>query len=417
MGGRPIGYVEGSRPDRLRFTYDESWAADPDATPLSVSMPLEVRTHAHKAVASFLWGLLPDNDLVIDRWARDFQCSPRNVVALLANVGRDVAGAAQFTTPDERVDEGDPGWLEPLSLADVGERLRDVRIDDTRWHARGDAGRWSLAGAQAKIALWRDPESGDWAEPGGSIPTTHILKPAIDGLDDHDVNEHVCLALARLVGLPAAETSVESFGDERALVIRRYDRYGVGPDLRRIHQEDCCQALSVMPAWKHQSDGGPGLADLLALLRDVAPGVDPTDELERLCLAAAYNWLVLGSDAHAKNYSLLLSGRDVRLAPLYDVASALPHFHTSKVELAQKIGGEHRAAIIERRHWERLAGEAGLDAGELVARIDRVAADLMRELDQAIGGSGLTESEQASARHLFADLPAWVASCRRRLEP
>lgn len=33
------------------------------------------------------------------------------------------------------------------------------------------------------------------------MPTTHILKPAIAGFDDHDLNEHLCLRAARLASL------------------------------------------------------------------------------------------------------------------------------------------------------------------------------------------------------------------------
>jgi len=61
-------------------------------------------------------------------------------------------------------------------------------------------GQFSLAGAQAKTALYFDERTSRWGDPSGAISTTHILKPAIGGLDDHDLNEQLCLSAARLLG-------------------------------------------------------------------------------------------------------------------------------------------------------------------------------------------------------------------------
>ncbi len=372
MGHERVGRLDGSDPRSLVFTYDDAWVEDPRATPLSVSLPVRPGPYGHAALVPYLWGLLPDNERVLARWARDYQCSANDVFALLGNVGADVAGAARYL-PDEGANpEADGRSSDPLSTEDVEELLRQVREDATAWHAGSDR-RWSLAGVQAKIALAYDERSARWVLPHGSAPTTHILKPAIDGLDDHDVNEHLCLATAGRLGLQVAETTISTFGEERALVVRRYDRVA-GPDgsFTRVHQEDFCQALGVHPSQKYQSDGGPGFADMVAIIRATTPG---DDQVERLCLAVAYNWLVLGTDAHAKNCSLLLSGPQVRLAPLYDVASAAPSTDwAAKEKLAQKIGGEYVVGRIGRRHLERLAVDAGVDRDRFLASVGDLAS-------------------------------------------
>lgn len=413
MHGRRVGVLDGSDQRNLRFAYDDEYITSPQPTPLSVSMPVRSGPFLHAAIEPYLWGLLPDNPRVIERWSREFQCSPRNVFVLLSHVGVDVAGAAQYVPAGDAPEDSHVGVVESLSNAGVGDLLRAVREDSVSWHSRGQVGRWSLAGAQAKIALARDSTTGEWGSPGGCVPTTHILKPAIADLDDHDLNEHLCLTAARLLGLRAAETTVSHFGDERALVVTRYDRMAA-PDgsTLRVHQEDFCQALGIHPDLKYENEGGPTVEQMLALVDDVISD-DGRAQKMRLCEALVYNWLVVGPDAHAKNYSLLLSGGQVRLAPLYDVASVLPYdVHPPKVRLAQKIGGEYRAGSVAARHWERVARAAGIDSDELGGRIELMAVDLPDAFSTAIGATDLSAAERARARVILDSVARWAGSRR-----
>jgi serine/threonine-protein kinase HipA len=104
------------------------------------------------------------------------------------------------------------------------------------------------------------------------MPTTHILKPAVSGFDDHDLNEHLCLDAARRAGLLVALTSVPRFGDETAVVVTRHDRrVAPGGEILHVHQEDLCQALCLPPSRKYQNEGGPGPAQIARLLRAAMP--------------------------------------------------------------------------------------------------------------------------------------------------
>jgi serine/threonine-protein kinase HipA len=193
-------------------------------------------------------------------------------------------------------------------------------------------------------------------------------KPAIAGLDDHDLNEHLCLKAGRRAGLAAVRTQVGRFGDESAVVVERYDRRFAGEDIVRIHQEDLCQALSVPPAGKYQNEGGPGPRDVARLLRRVMPPAADDAAVWRLD-ALIWNWLMAGTDAHAKNYSILLAGDQVRLAPLYDISSALPYdTDEKKLRLAMKIGGDY-SVFPAQNTWPGAAGDLGLPADELVDRV------------------------------------------------
>lgn len=412
MGARLVGRVDASDRRSLRFAYDPAYVADPNATPLSVSMPLRTSPYSHATVHPYLWGLLPDDDRVLDRWAREFGCSATDVAGLLRGVGADVAGAAQYVPPGVTPEETQPGRVEWLSDDEVARFLRDLRRDATIWRPHPE-GRWSLAGAQPKLALRHDRRTDRWGVPSGATATTHIVKPATGGLDDLDLNEHLCLAAARHAGLIAAVTSIQAFGDQRALVVERYDRIvdeaGV---VVRVHQEDLCQALGVHPDRKYEADGGRGAERLGRLVREVAGDRDAA----RLFDALVFGWLVLSTDGHAKNFSLLLSGHQVRLAPLYDVASALPYLaHPRRARLAQKIGGEHRPSSIQLRHWDRLSTALGLGGDAARARITALAERLPDALADASRSSDLTTSERHVVDALRARITAWATERTRSL--
>ena len=256
----------------------------------------------------------------------------------------------------------------------MAARLAELRQDPTAWLGGDFTGRFSLAGAQAKTALYRHSD-GRWGLPVGAAATSHILKPAIAGFDDHDLNEHLCLQAAAIAGLPVVRSELVSFGAETAILIERYDRLRSGRALIRVHQEDLCQALGVAPTTKYQADGGPGPVEVATLLRRVMPARVAEEGVARFADALIWNWLIGGTDAHAKNYSLLLSGGQVRLAPLYDVASALPcGAHERKLRLAMKLGDDYRLHDPRSSAWAALSAHLGIDRDGLVERAARLAA-------------------------------------------
>ena len=405
------------RGGRLRFEYDDEYRRRPNATPLSVSMPTQVRSHPDGVIAPWLWGLLPDNEAVLARWARQFHASASSPFSMLATpIGHDCAGAVRFASPEDLSDLlARPGEVAWLSGEEVAERLRELKRDSTAWLGQAFTGQFSLAGAQAKTALLlRD---GRWGVPTGSIPTSHILKPAVSGLDDHDLNEHLCLDAARRAGLTVASTRVAQFADESAIVVYRYDRRTGDGEVRRIHQEDLCQALGVPPSRKYQNQGGPGPKEIIRLFRQaMAPRV-ADEAIWRFVDALAWNWLIAGTDAHAKNYSLLIAANEVRLAPLYDVASALPYgTHERKLRFAMKIGGDYGVHPY-RNTWPAAARGLGLDPDETVARVDALAG----RAPDAFVDAASSDEVAALGRELPArlvDLVAdRVARCRAILRP
>lgn len=380
LNGIRMGRVIRDKRGRLGLIYEEEWRAARNAYPLSLSMPLAAAEHGHRPVEAYLWGLLPDSDAVLERWAKRFQVSARNPFALLGHVGEDCAGAVQFVRPDrlDAVLGQGPAEIEWLDEKDIAERLRMLRADRAAWRIPRDTGQFSLAGTQPKTALLY--ENGRWGVPSGRTPTTHILKPPTGEFDGHAENEHVCMRLASALGLIAARSEVTWFEDQPAIVIERYDRERTETGIPRAHQEDVCQALAILPTRKYENDGGPGVRAIVGLLRIFSGR--PAEDVQRFVDAILFNWLIGGTDAHAKNYSMLIGadGR-ARLAPLYDVASILPYgFDPRRVRLAMKIGGEYRLRDTGPRQWQKLARDLRLDAEVLFARI----RDLSRALPDSV---------------------------------
>lgn len=293
LSGRPSGRVVQDARGRLTFTYDEAWRETRGAYPLSLSMPLAALEHPHDKIDAFIWGLLPDNELVLGQWAKKFQVSARNAFALIANVGEDCADAVQFVRP-ERLDtilSGDEAEVAWLDEAEIALRLRQLRDDHSAWRRPGDSGQFSLAGAQPKTALLFHDDR--WGIPSGRTPTTHILKPPTANFDGHAENEHFCLSLARSLGLPAATSIVTRFEDEVAFVVERYDRQSTERGILRIHQEDMCQAIGVLPTRKYENEGGPGVARIVEILRQSSTA--PRDDVATFLNAIAFNWIIGGT--------------------------------------------------------------------------------------------------------------------------
>jgi serine/threonine-protein kinase HipA len=418
LDGRDVGQVR-QKNGRLSFTYDDTWRNAEGAYPLSLSMPLAAAEHPHAVIDTFLWGLLPDNELVLSRWAKKFQASPRNAFALISHVGEDCAGAVQFVSQERREELANnaPAETDWLTEADVATRLRALQADESAGRSPRDTGQFSLAGAQPKTALLFDGQR--WGVPSGRTPTTHILKPPTSEFDGHAENEHLCLSLAQALRLPTANSKVQKFENTTAIVIERFDRVStLGPSdktdgktnsIYRVHQEDMCQALKTHPSLKYQNEGGPGSKEIIELMRTnnfttrrggyfegryfstnyfASPhfGAAVTTDVATFIDGLIFNWLIGGTDGHAKNYSILMSGVSIRLAPFYDIASifAYPDIDPRKAKMAMKIGDRYDLMEISFSDWRKTAKTLRVDGDALIDRIQIMARELPDRLSDEI---------------------------------
>lgn len=378
----------------LRYLTDEPPA------PVSLSMPLAASQYGSRQINPFLEGLLPDRADVREAMGAKYGVSGANPFALLGHVGEDCAGAVQFVQPHRRQALlSAEGGLRELTEQDIGDRLRELRADEsTSWVATQE--HWSLAGAQSKFAVRQESEV--MYSPSGAEPTTHIIKPGVAGFRDQALNEHLCMSALRKAGLRAAQTQFREFDGQSALVVTRYDR-GRTQDGRlvRIHQEDMCQAQSIFPTNKYESNKGPRAVDVVRLLRD-SSGESAGGNIARFIDGLIANYLLGAPDAHAKNYGVMLSGDRVELTPLYDVASGYPYSastHTGLCHAAMKVGRESQFGKILPEHWERFAGEAGVDSSAICARVFELSETLPDAVSDSIK-EGSPEADELGGRLL-----------------
>lgn len=367
---REVGRLEQDPSGRLGFVYGPDWLDDPEAVPLSQSLALRPEPFDHRATRPFFAGLLPEGS-ARERVARVLGTSPRSDFALLGRLGAECAGAVSLLPPGEKPNGFSAEAYETLSEADLAGLLDRL---PRRPLLAGERGvRLSLAGAQDKLVLRRLAD-GSWALPLGGAPSSHVLKTEIAPFPDTVVNEAFCLELSRRAGIPAARSGVERIGTHEVLVVERYDRERTTDGvLRRLHQEDVCQALGVAPEDKYEVDGGPSLSQIFDLLTRVARR--PAPDRLRFLDAVAFDLLVGNHDAHGKNFSLLTTARGIELAPRYDVLSTAVYPELSD-RLAMKIGRQDRPDRLFRRHFERLAADAGLAVPQALRRLADLASRL-----------------------------------------
>lgn len=376
---RVAGLLEEDQSARLRFRYSPAWVAG-GLPPLSQSLPLRTEPFDDDQARPFFSGLLPEG-VPRRALAQRFGLSAGNDFGLLGEVGRECAGAVSVAPSGERPPTAtldQVRWLDEAELAGVVAELPTRPLfDDPE-----EGVRLSLAGVQDKMPVVC--HGGRIGITAGQTPSTHILKAPIQRFDDTVANEAFCLRLAAALGLRTATAEISRAEGHDFLLVERYDREVESHAIRRLHQEDFCQALGVPPERKYEAEGGPSLAACAALLRTAS--ASPAQDLLALVDAASFNLLSGNHDAHAKNLSLLYSPIGAGLAPLYDLVCTAAYRGLSR-KMAMKLGGEYRPLYVERRHVERFAEGCGLGPAAVRRRMLRMAisigdlaADLFGEL-------------------------------------
>jgi serine/threonine-protein kinase HipA len=413
MHGREIAQLRSSREGRAKLTYLEG--ATQITRGLSCSLPAAGIQYSGERVTNWLGGLLPDRGEVLARWRATYALKRLDAYALLWHVGEDVAGAARFVRPDHLVDADRSDVTQPLTEEEIGQRIRSLAQDATSWSPSEGTGQFSLAGAQAKFALARSADG--WVEPSGSLATTHIFKPAIPHMADQDLNEHLTMRLAHAAGLPVAPTEVVEFDGARTLVVTRFDRYvDAQGSWHRLHQEDAVQALGIASHRKYESQGGPGVRELVALLTDNVTGGHRNRDVNTLLDAVAFNWLTVGTDAHARNYALLHHGQATRLAPLYDMNSFLPYASEHPSHLAMRIGfTQSDPAQVSRSDWGELARDCRVDDEFLIERVRLMAERLLSNADAVLLADDAAQWGSELPLRLRHSLAVHIEACLLRL--
>ena len=352
---------------RLSFCYTPDWLSHKEAVALSISLPLQARPFYDRKTRPFFAGLLPEGQMrrLI---AQQFQVSGQNDFALLDHIGGECAGAVTFLEPGQDLPvptrSDDVQWLSDEEVVAILDELpRRPML------AGKDGLRLSLAGAQDKLPVVFDGTR--IGLPLNGTPSSHILKPAIHAVEDSVINERFCMALAEAMQLNPAKSIVHLVLGRSFLLVERYDRLIDAQGHRqRLHQEDFCQALGVVPEMKYQNEGGPDLVQCFDLVRRVTRPSAP--QVLRLLDYVIFNALIGNHDAHAKNFSLLYTGKATVLAPFYDTLSTAV-YSTLTQKMAMKIGSKYKFSEVHARHWEQFAEGVGFTKGQAKRRILELA--------------------------------------------
>ncbi|WP_082766914.1 type II toxin-antitoxin system HipA family toxin [Bosea sp. PAMC 26642] len=362
----------------IALTYDPDWLSRPAAFPISVTMPLRAEPYGARDVVPWLANLLPENHL--QQIGQILGVAPQDILGILSQIGRDTAGALSFGFQREGKDS-----FHVVESEDELERIiSDLPIRPMLAGERGVS--MSLAGAQEKLGVAL--VDGRIAIPLDGTPSTHILKPDVATMKASVQNEAFCLTLAGLVGLDAAKVTTGRAKARSYLLVERYDRSISARGTQRIHQEDLAQTLGIFPRHKYEYSplagqgevrSGPGLVDLFgAVERHVGPGARLT-----FLDALIFNTVCGNTDAHAKNYSILIGASgSTRLAPLYDVlcAKIWPHITTT---MAQKLGERRIGAEVLGSDWQILARSVGLNSAQTLKAVDDLCGRIVDRAGEA----------------------------------
>jgi serine/threonine-protein kinase HipA len=372
-----VGSLVQDEHGQMTFDYAEAWLNDPAAVALSQSLPLTKKHFNRNECRGFFAGVLPEESKR-EIIAKNLGISARNDYAMLEQIGGECAGAVTFVPAGTELPrrQGSYRALTPQQLAEI------IKVLPRRPLMAGEEGiRLSLAGAQDKIAVHVSAD--EISIPLGASPSTHILKPAIERFEGVVFNEVLCMKLARAIGMNAARVETRQIEGIDYLLVERYDRTlssarpGAPTTLKREHQEDFCQALGIVPENKYQAEGGPSLKQCFALVRGATTA--PVVDLQALLNAVIFNFLIGNHDAHGKNFSLLYSGGQTRLAPLYDLLST-SYYPELSPKMAMKIGGEYLSAKVTMKNFETLADEAGLAKPLVKRRVLEMAESVLPAL-------------------------------------
>ena len=356
----------------LNFTYSKEWVEDRNAIPISCSLPLQLETFERKQCRAFFEGILPEQDQrkII---AKNLGISDKNDFSMLEKIGGECAGALSFMPVEEKFNVQETHYHELID-AELVKILKEL---PTKPLLAGERGvRLSLAGVQDKLAVYVKNEK--IYIPLNNAPSSHILKPSHNVYDDVIFNEYFCLKLAKQIGLFVAEVEIKKIEDIHYLLVARYDRTinKNNSEIKRLHQEDFCQALGVLSIKKYQNEEGPSLKQCFNLIRDKS--ANPVLDLGRLLDAVIFNYLIGNCDAHGKNFSLLYLDQP-RLAPLYDLVCTL-YYEDIEKKMAMKLGGEYDINKIRPRNFDKFADEVGFSKPEVRKRILKLSDDIIASL-------------------------------------
>ena len=373
-----VGVLSEDNEERLSFKYSKDWQVNPNSFPLSIALKLTEEAYGHLPAKAFFDNLLPEGSVkeILEEHSKS---NIKGEFDFLKIYGEDCAGAFVITPRGEVPKKVDQNLKKEIALETLYSYLKQNKsLTDAIVNKEG--GHFSLAGAQDKIPVII--EENKVFIPLGNIPTTDIIKPQVryfNSTKDSPYNEYFCMKLAGVVGLNVPVVDIIE-GEYPLYIIRRFDRIEVDGVVKRIHQQDFCQARGITSAKKYESDGGPTFASSFKLVKDIS--VAPIPDLNQLLVWFWFNLVIGNNDCHSKNLAFLQTSNGLRLSPFYDLLSTT---------IYKEITAKFSYGIGRQVHWYKLSDKhLAIHAKEIgisEIAIKNPANKLFKELDKHLGAS------------------------------
>ncbi|ACM18697.1 HipA domain protein [Geotalea daltonii FRC-32] len=381
--------------------YDETWIGGGG---FPISPHLQFHKSPDDSVRRFLSNLLPEG-----RWLEELSSSSHisksNTFGLIAAIGSETTGALTFRIGGEGSETNTTNFR-PIETQELEERIRE-RNDRpiSLWDGKQ---RLSTAGVQDKLPVMIMPD-GTFGFGEGDLASTHILKFDTKQNIHLVLNEFICMTLAHLAGLPAANVKFVRMG-EPVLVVERFDRKWSGDEsIKRLHLIDGCQMLDLLPTYKYERPFGKtghaaGLRTgaSLQMLFDSAKSC----RVPALTMRDMLNWtlfqlLIGNSDAHAKNISFFLGKEGIDLAPAYDLVCLDVCGDQYDRNIAMAIGDVFDPDDIQAWQLAEMCFECKLPQRQTARMLDSLCNNILRSLTKISLPELLTPIEEEFARNLI----------------
>jgi serine/threonine-protein kinase HipA len=322
--GEKVGVLSENDLLQLSFQYDNE-----NDSLLSVSLPLEKKEFSHAEAFPFFENLTPEGE-AFETLTQD-HVSGNQTFSILDRFGGDCAGAVAFyeNTPNANTEEH-LHEISPHKVAEIIDKLPEDPLLTSMEHPP----RLSLAGAQSKFAIYKSNNT--YFRSDDEHPTTHIVKITNTRFPNLLQNEFFCMKLAQKMKMTVPNVELQETLGRKYLEIERYDRKVEKNIVRRIHQEDFCQALGIVSDRKYQTGGGASLRDCFRVINTFSNYL--LIDIQRFVEWIIFNYLIGNTDAHAKNISLLYTEDGIKLAPFYDLLSTEVY--------SEKLIDHHSAMLI-----------------------------------------------------------------------
>jgi serine/threonine-protein kinase HipA len=361
------------------FKYSPEWIESKKSFPLSLAMPLRSEEFGNKITLSFFENLLPEGN------ARDVLEKGQDSEGpyeLLKNFGSDCAGAIIISSDEKSpYSEESDNSKTKIKISEIFQAIEEKR-SVAEVIANYDPGYLSIAGAQDKfVGIY---ENNEFYLPLNGLPTTHIIKVPIyrSGVKESVYNEYFCMKLAERVGLNVPECEVLDDKNHPLFIIKRYDRK-LDKVVKRIHQQDFCQAQGYISEEKYEQKGGPSLKDNYKLIKTNVTIQHRAKALFDFLDWISFNLIIGNNDSHSKNISLLIKDNAIHLAPFYDLLCTAIYPKLKK-NFSFKVGNRDDVDKIGKNQLEMLDAELGLRLGTTAQRVRDMSTKIMNEKDTLV---------------------------------